>query len=680
METTTSRSGFYTLVPKGSGFSEPSWVTAPYKKHRVKKTEEILVKHVYRHQTELRKAFGYKVKVKEKGLDDRPERDSETEEISFIKSLFILNNSYPKNAADPCEAILILAADRDLLFKDADDAYQSTYQNEHIKRKKEEDLIVPSVHSTFHCPNVKKCLSYEDIQELQTAIDVLSAALSEAKGKKLTLRQWLFSEAHVGITDDNRGDYERKNETDEDGYVKEEPIDRELPTSKTKLKKIVNQLRKRAGSGDTEMLDLGKCKKDFERLCPDAKNKSFWSDNYCKILIACFAEHLNRVHENELNYEGRKIHYHDLDRIAKNYPPFRMRYVRLLDLSEGFEREEPFPLGKMSNKLIWEAEGDSFADPVNEIVGVIKTFYENIHKRIKEKAELNLSDRVSWACVQKSINGVSITDGLRPLYFLAMVLACKNKIGKAEFVSSSFYEISNSRISNPNHVAEAKERYEQIRLLNSLHRIFKLTGEECITSWKGYITLRGKEICSKEEYNFWTKMFKEKLRKKYEQIPSIGFQLCFIDYMEKCMPEHNNLLSYESTDEAWNSGFCNFYTENSKEIHNLVDQLKQNNVSYEEHLECYKTKWRDPRAAHKDRRKPLSEILKLVPTDLDNIINRCPTDAIKLLTLESAIQFYLRNEAKKKIYDWYGKTYGHNLWKAIQKNISVEEITDIYFP
>ena len=82
----------------------------------------------------------------------------------------------------------------------------------------------------------------------------------------------------------------------------------------------------------------------------------------------------------------------------------------------------------------------------------------------------------------------------------------------------------------------------------------------------------------------------------------------------------------------------------------------------------------------KKRREPLCEISNLVPTNLDNIINRCPTDEIKLLTLESAIQFYIRNEAKVKVYRWYNKTFGHNLWKAIQKNISVEEITDIYFP
>ena len=346
------------------------------------------------------------------------------------------------------------------------------------------------------------------------------------------------------------------------------------------------------------------------------------------------------VQQNNIRNNTVAISDYRLDN-EEGFYNFKKRHERLSELqSRSSDMPEKAPVFNLIKW--WEvpgrsellADGDVDVGIVNEIITHIRRFFQQIEKPLLP-GDKNLSMRIVWALKRFSCNRNYV-----PIIILLMVLSCRRQIAHAT-------EIQFNTINFPvvfTGVGSAKQRYEELRLLEQLCEVFNLTPRELIRNAEEYIKFQGKQIQSRDEYVFWCRC----LQRRYEQLPAIGFQLCYINYCTQCLYPHYETLCYSPASSLHLGGYYQFWKSNKFQLRKMALQLCNKN---QKDIASYKKVWGDPEATNEKIREKIKKFTTIeVRTDAlvftQNKIEQ-DLDELKSLIVETIIRIYLYRKARK---------------------------------
>lgn len=251
----------------------------------------------------------------------------------------------------------------------------------------------------------------------------------------------------------------------------------------------------------------------------------------------------------------------------------------------------------------------------------------------------------------------TISNCLRPVYFLHMVISCSHKISSGE-------ELELSSIEGPwfdRRKSTSKQRLTQLILLESLCEIFSVVKEDRVPSWQQFLYWQGKTIKSGEEVQFW----RRQLEDKYEMLPVIGFQLCCLDYLQNCLPMDLSGLSY-NTGGNFGSGFSlhlggyhQFWQDNYNKIQKQAELLSEKHPEY---IKEYKMLWNaHPKRYFYERKSWLDILLNgKIEVNLDMFQGASMYDPaeLKRLILETELRICVNKEARLILAKSCKRVYG----------------------
>ena len=634
--------GFYRLIPRGKGFQGLPQQTTE---------QNFEFQHTKTYQSRLVSLFGYK-----------NSRKLEDEKILYLKEDFILRNSLSFTMSDPKEALQLLVADRYLLFNEADSVFRSRMQNskflsmQKTARRAIKEIGRKDIDGIFTHTGKAESEGYGEVK----AKVLLKAVVDDARSKRRSVYDWLYSQRHIAVTERNRAEYEEKYRSYPDGYYDGKKL---FPAGTKEQRKFIHDIVKRGNPNNTWLLDIERCGETFKGLLQN-ENTGFITEDFCEEFINIYLARYIRLQrsrkENLLGYEG----YCDRDRICANFAGFIEKKTRLEELEKEFRSQSLTDKGFDGRSDIEEwgisKTRDTIAlseDKVRIIVEAIRSFFENLNIKLKEPEEKEdiLKGRVRWVLESRQLENYEKRE--RAILLLSMVLSCGKRIEQDTDVR---FEIEKAMVGKLRGVSNTKQRLEEIKLLHQIHNALRLSWGEQSQNWEEYLLRRDKKICSIEEYLFW----RELLQGEYERLPLIGFQLCFVQYVDECLPAHYETLSYSLTSDAQLNGYKKFLIENFKEIEQLAAELS----SHPDYIKKYLKNWNNPKKTGRELQEVLGEILADFQSEY--ISQYCPDAETQLLALETALRMCIREQAKEKLYNWFGKVYGCSLRHALHHNVS----------
>lgn len=595
-------------------------------------------------------------------------RNNRIEEIFHLKPAFIWNNGLPKQRENAQKMLKILVADQDALFKDGEYVYRSRYQNAQYLSERKENRRTQYLHSE-RLMVIEQIMSdilyYDKSISKELTKELFYCVVDNAARHRRKLSDWLFSNQHIGITEYNLEYYAEKYKIDGDGYY-DKNSDINLPNSVRDWRNFGARLRKSPNFNDIFLLDFSKCAADFQQMLPPEKATfvtaefSEWFISQCLLPYIRYQQYLNECFPEEVECCDKIL-------AEKKFLNFNVKYTYLEELEAGFSNEH-YPLSYENPNLDWGTKHQKeYEQKVLKIEKAIRDFFCSLDLPLRSDVDCYLKAHINWVCAYSLLSGKHHTtsnssDELfeKPMLLLAMVLTCRRRI-----ISDKCFPVSLDKLF-PVHISQVRkstQRYCEVVLLNRLHQILKLSWSEQVKSWNIYCDSQGKEIQSLEELKFWKKLLcsanGSNSIAEYKQIPAIGFQLCFLDYCNSCMPDHLEKLSYRNASNAHLGGYYQFYNENSVKIHQLSMALDA------KHTKEYKRIWQSLGCKNKERYKFLENIL---PDYLNQeVIKLCPNEEYQCLVLETAIQKRIREAAKLKLFKWFDKAYGCSLTKMTAK-------------
>ena len=329
-------------------------------------------------------------------FDYRNKRESELQKAFYIKPFFILRNRVPER--DTKTAIMILAADRDLFFKDADGRYRDKNQNKrnisNRKRRRREikkddrDLIENSLQETF----VLLGNAWSEVTsrpDIELARKVVYAVINEAKSAN-GLKNWLYSFKHVALSEDNRAFYEDRYQSfsedpDEDGYSdKNNP--KVFPENKAEQDRFVRALLK-SNRRSLDMISVKCCIPDFQRLTPECVENPICSKDFYDKIIFCLDEYLSN--KSLINFKSSsEDEYINKNRIYSNYGYFQSRYQKIRALEDAFLKLKIFSTDlPKSIEIDWETGKIKQGDKTEETVNAIEEYCRQANVPVKWNEE-----------------------------------------------------------------------------------------------------------------------------------------------------------------------------------------------------------------------------------------------------------------------------------------------------
>lgn len=627
--TNKNTESFFTLIPKGIGYEPPKFTSEVLEKSPSQKTSEP--------RNRLLRAFNYE-----------NTHLSDIERVLYMKSLFILNNDLPEKGDSAREALMLLVSDQDMLFKDGDDIYRSRYQNKAFLSERK-FLNRTTNSDALREYLIQKTIVRQSGTDLQQAEILLRTIIYAAAENRSSVYDWLYSDRHLGITGQNRAEYAARVRVDEDGYLQNTKS--EL-TGQRAWKSFNKRMREKKSPWDIWRLDLSKCVSSFKSLLPPEMDAAFITSEFCEEFIREYlAEYIHVQQLLKLEFpEGNA--YSDEIRERESFCSFSVRHSRLAALGHTFGN----PTRKLDNKtetLEWGMERYTAKIPlVDEIAQYIQLFFENIGRPLRDISDSFLAKRICWVIYGRETQCYRHTE--KPFLLLAMVLTCRQKIVRMEDFRFDLEHMFPCQFSQ---ISKAKQRYAEIQLLQQIHKAFSFSWTEQAESWNLYFSHQKNEICSIEEAYFWRNL----LDGEYEKLPSIGFQLCFLDYWSDCIPMHFEKLSYKPASDAHLGGYKRFWDANSERIRQVEEKISKQHIS--RYIAC----WKDPEQTNEHRRK----ILEAMLDDFEDchVIKDCPDDEYRCLVIETAIRERIRKQAQEKLCKWFKLAYGCSLKGALKKHI-----------
>ena len=227
-------------------------------------------------------------------------------------------------------------------------------------------------------------------------------------------------------------------------------------------------------------------------------------------------------------------------------------------------------------------------------------------------------------------------------------------------------------------IRSAEQRYAELLFINQICKILSIPSEQLSMVWSQYVALRGNKILSYEEYCLWCRI----LKGRYDDLPSIGYQLFYINCCTQCLPPHYENLCYRSASSLSQKIYCQFFQQNRHTLHSLSFQVDKSAGRQ------YKRIWSKPSLSFPDRIACILE-LPFPPhhlTDLTALDKYGLTvtkdssglsdlDELNWLIRETVFQIYLRREARKRLLSAFPG--GFSLIKALYYHIPLENYCPI---
>lgn len=497
-----SKQGFMTLVPKGKGFpgrnsGKQSTDTHPDTFLRL---EEYL--------DQLLHDCGYR-------SNDRNER----EQVLYIKTLFILRKVNSLKASSDGKALLLLAADQECLFKDADPISRNRMQNMKFlkaQRERKEALSAPRKRNPLIEEVVSKanCINGEQAELAK----LLMKEILKDSGKRGIYR-WVFSSQHIGLNDSNRAEYQNKfvcfqeqfGGLPADASLRDKILEEWLHDD-LKVQKLIELCCSLENPNDIGLLDLSSLEESCRKLLEKAE---------AAIYLPVFADHfffdfvyfVLREYMVQLNIVRNYATPVSLYRSTNEseFRNFEKRYNRLCKLQTKFYDYDSLPFNEtLASISCWEfpsplrsevSENLENSDRERRVVDAICAFFTELGIPLADDHG-NLQTRIQWI-----LRRFGKDSSLLPIIILLMVMCCGNRVTSSRDLDTNMKRPSLA-FQGINH---AKQRYEELRLLESLFCVFKTTEEERIQNWSEYLKLREKQICSRDEYVFGAEFFVENM-------------------------------------------------------------------------------------------------------------------------------------------------------------------------
>ena len=625
--TNKNTESFFTLIPKGIGYEPPKFTSEVLEKSPSQKTSEP--------RNRLLRAFNYE-----------NTHLSDIERVLYMKSLFILNNDLPEKGDSAREALMLLVSDQDMLFKDGDDIYRSRYQNKAFLSERR-FLNRATNSDAFREHLIQKTIVRQSNPGLQQAEILLRTIIHAAAENRCSVYDWLYSDRHIGITEQNRAEYSARVQIDGDGYLQNTKS--EL-TSQRAWKSFNKRMREKKNPWDIWRLDLSKCVSSFKNLFPPKIDTSFITSEFCEKFIRNYlAEYIHMQQFLKLEFPDSEA-YSDETRERKSFCSFSARYNRLTALADAFGN---WTSVKLDNKTEWWTMTTAAKDPlVDEVAQCVQIFFENIGRPLRDITDSSLAGRICWVIYGKDTQCYRHT--AKPFLLLAMVLTCRQRIVQGE---DFLFDLEHMFPCQFSQISKAKQRYAEIQLLQQLHKAFSFSWAEQTESWNLYFSHQRNEIFSIEEVAFW----RDLLNGEYEKLPVIGFQLCFLDYWSDCIPLHLEKLSYKPASDAHLGGYKRFWGINTERIRQVEEKISK------QHMSRYIGCWKDPEQTNEHRR----EILEAMLDNFEDrhVLKDCPDDEYRCLVIETAIRERIRKQAQEKLCKWFKLAYGCSLKGALKKHI-----------
>lgn len=356
------------ITPIGAGFEANQ--TRPDLTDAQKAT---VIEEFAQKMTELQCAFQYK-----------NSHMSELEESFIIKPLFILNrvlSSQPQHQHQKaCAALMLLVADQDVFFKDADDKYSSLKSNadfyanlkaeyRELKGFKIEEnsvlsqLIYFSLMTRFRFQG-GDFQAFKHRADVELAAKILRDVILKAKSSHSGVFGWLYLSKHIAPSQYNRDSYQDAYQIGEDGYLDRS---RRLPENNSEQLEFAKKLKaeKHLGVG---MIDVEACARDFESLVSECKGNPICSMGFYETVV--YSLHQFAVQERRIKERIPEKAY-DEERIIRNFAGFQERYQRICALEDGF-RNPTLPVQTTKGLSLSWGKSSNRSKRTNAILDAIK--------------------------------------------------------------------------------------------------------------------------------------------------------------------------------------------------------------------------------------------------------------------------------------------------------------------
>lgn len=652
----------FELMPIGAGFE-----TNQTRPDLTDAQEVAVIKEFEQKMTELQRAFRYK-----------NARGSELEESFIIKPLFILNRGLPSQPQHQQvrAALMLLVADQDVLFKDADDKYFSLkssadfYANLKAEYRELKGFKIEenSVLSQLICFSLMAGFRFQggDFQafkhraDVELAAKILRDVILKAKSSRSGVFGWLYLSKHITPSQYNRDSYQDAYQIGEDGYLDQS---RRLPENNSEQLEFAKKLKteKHLGFG---MIDVEACARDFESLVSECKGNPICSMSFYEKVV--YSLHQFAVQERKIKERAPERDY-DEERIIQNFAGFQERYQRICALEDGF-RNLIIPVQTTKGLGLSWGTSSNQSKRTKAILDAIKNYRRTMNMAVIQDDDKDyLAYRIDWLFDTSKNRKLPQDDFLKPIFILAFVLSYKKKEVKS--LGNIKIELGEIFPNYSNQTSVAKQRFAQIKLLDEVHAALELSDDSCAKSWNTYFSLQrkelqgkklqGREILSEDELLFW----RDKLQGRYELLPIIGFQLCFLDFCSDCMSPHPERLAYSSFRVVYDNPFHDFYVQNSSAIRKLsVSILEHSDSHVGEIVRQYRKLWKEPKTRSEEIRRTIRPLRELLQKDTD-LFERAPSEDIIELTIEVAIRLSFIMKAQDKLTEWFDKIYECSLKK-----------------
>lgn len=630
------------------------------------------------------------------------QRELEREKKLYIKALFIISSRGPSLSGERYQEYLkMLVCDQITLFKDTDPAFRGGQIN------RENNLTKNKYNQIQNYKKYAKecCLNYVSkeldrklewhinylVQEgqgserelLQIEKNLLQAVVQRAtEQEKSSVYAWLFSDRHIEITEDNIDDYKEhylkwwKQSDHTDKKTEEEAVAAFLK-NKSAIKRWVTRHKENKNPYEYWMLDLHSCIKDFHTICEESKRLITTTEQcewFIREVLALYIS--SYTVQTEAPFQ-KPSQYRSLNLGVRS---FKKRTERLEKLEYKFlsDKEAEEHLIVREEETCWGIDASLEDTPkqhiVEQLAEQISQFFQLLYPDrefppTKNPTLLYLQRRIAWVIQnrkkiqqQPSETAQQKTEipDMTPMLLLSMVLQLKYTVW--EDLGASEFDSDKEQITNKNlihsdffpRIDYVKQRLLQISLLKQMSDTLNLSVKDQMENYREFLLRCGIEILSREETLLWRKI----LHKKYELLPLIGFQLCYINYAKESVPYHLETLACKAS-SCWRTKYHGYYITHKKE---LKRDALNNKERYQNAKKEYEKLWKDASTSTEKMLGFLEQECKKI-NDTESMTTeeqeyQCPI-------LETKLRMLLREEAIQKLFDSFCKAYSYSLHNAL---------------
>ncbi|OUQ81564.1 hypothetical protein B5E43_01385 [Flavonifractor sp. An100] len=618
------------------------------------------------------------------------------ERLLFHKAAFILN-AYPRfsrlrQTTQPGFILHTLAADQDILFHEGNGGYVSLQQNAgHLSflRKTAREIRLPAQVEERIAFALHTSYGTMPEQEHSDDIRLSSLLLHHLTYKQMgwkNLYRWLFTKQHMCLSQDNYEGLRGKFFVHQDNllrsypFVTEDSLDRWLE-HRPFCNALLQLCIKEKNPNNVQLLNVEAVTHDCWALLSPEEQQQFSSFKGNRNFFEHFIFFTLREYLVSWKQAGCSVPAMEYRRIRPHaIQQYKKRYDYLETLLQAYSNSQPCrirqppPFRDSCRLALYAYQAKIPEDHLQQaeaIRNAIFTFFSHIGRPLLNNTE-------AYQTVKSRVEGILCTStkdlGLEvPCALLYMILYWGKYIAHNLETPPSTRE-NFWRRSSFKGIRSAEQRYAELLFVNQICNILSIPSEQLSKVWSQYVALRGNQILSYEEYCLWCRI----LKGRYDDLPSIGYQLFYINCCAQCISPHYENLSYRSASPLSRRIYHQFFQQNRHALHSLSFQVDKSAGSQ------YKRIWSNPSLSFPDR---IAYILRLpFPTHqladstvLEQYGLNCQKDSsgisdleeLNWLIKETVFQIYLRREARKQLLRAFPG--GFSLISALYHHVPLEK-------